>query len=620
MSESKPLALALRLLRAALAFSPSVLLIALWALVPRGTAHVTFSGHEVVTGGATLISVWVGLLALANHRRSGDEYQRLLGIGYIAFAVIYSPHVVLTRWFELDVPLFLVFGPASRLVFGLYMVAAIRAWQSSGEDRSSTRSLRGHALFVAGVVAAVFVVDVTANIDPWMVRTLEASSFAVFVVGLVLLQTLKGRGPYLLRYHRIALLLFLQASVSFLLSSPWNIVWWYAHAVSGTGFLVLAYAILVAYQREGSFTSFFSEAELSDRLRSELRQSERLLEFLQAALDAVPAPTKVVRRAPGEADLTNRAWRSFVAEHGGEPGVVGIDEGEADSTTLPADLLEASGEDGTATYEYRCTLEGRARWFEARVQALGGAAQGEGVVVSHWDVTAQARAKKDLELLVEQKNELITTVSHEVRTPLASILGFLSLARDETTPLGPAERAELLNALGDQAEDVNHLIEDLLYGTLVEAARLHVNLAPTQVGPLVREVAHRTIRDHPPSVEGPELVAFADSSRLRQVIRNLLTNADRYGGDNVRIVLSEQPDRVVISVMDNGDGVPPEYEETIFALYNEGADGDRPSESVGVGLTTSRRLAHAMGGDLVYRRDGSWTVFELTLPAAPVPA
>ena len=614
ISQSYAATLFLRLLRAALVFSPSLLLAVFWVLVPRDDAHVTFVGHEVATGGATLISVWVGLLAIANHRRSGDQYQRLLGIGYIGFAVIYAPHVILTRWFDHDMALFLVFGPASRLVFALYMLAAIRALWAPSKEQPNKGASPGHALAIAGVVAAVFVVDAAMNIDPWMVRTLEASSFLLFVVGLVLLQTIGGRGPYLLRYHRIALILFLQASVAFLVSSGWNIVWWFGHAVSGAGFLVLAYAILVAHQREGSFTAFFSETELSDRLRSELRQSERLLGFLQAALDAVPAPTKVVRQVPGEADLINRAWRSFVTEHGGEPGLVGVKNGEFGPGGVQETLLEKLGSDGTATYDYQCALEGEKRWFEASVQTLGAAVHGEGVVISHWDITAQVRARRELELLVEQKNELIATVSHEVRTPLTSIIGFLSLVRDETMPLGAEERVEVLDALGDQAEDINFLIEDLLYGTLVEAAHVRVNLVPTQVGPLVQEVANRTIREHPPSVEGPELVALADPSRLRQVIRNLLTNAERYGGDDVRIVLSETDDRVAILVMDDGEGVAPEHRESIFALYNEGADRDRPSESAGVGLTMSRRLAQAMGGDLVYRRQERWTVFELTLP------
>lgn len=617
MSQSYSATLFLRLLRAALVFSPSLLLAVFWVLVPRDTAHVTFLGHEVVTGGATLISVWVGLLAIANHRRSGDQYQRLLGIGYIAFAVIYASHVVLTRWFADDMALFLVFGPASRLVFALYMVAAIRALWAPSTEQPDKGSFRGHVLAIAGAVALVFVVDSSVNVDPWMVRTLEASSLVLFVVGLFLLRAIGGRGPYLLRYHRIALMLFLQASVGFLLSSGWNVVWWYAHAVSGAGFLVLAYAILVAYQRQGSFTTFFSEAELSDRLRSELRQSERLLGFLQAALDAVPAPTKVVRRQPGEADLTNRAWRSFVAEHGGEPGAVGVEDGGFGPGGLQETLLEKLGSDGTATHEYQCALEGEKRWFETTAQTLTDAPHGEGIVISHWDITTQVRARKELELLVDQKNELIATVSHEVRTPLTSIIGFLSLVRDETMPLEAAERVEVLDALGDQAEDINFLIEDLLYGTLVEAARVRVSLVPTQVSPLVREVANRTIRERPPTVEGPEVVALADPSRLRQVIRNLLTNANRYGGDNVRIVLSEEDDRVVISVMDDGEGVAPEHQESIFALYNDGADRDRPSGSIGVGLTMSRRLAEAMGGDLAYKRQDPWTVFELTLPTVP---
>jgi signal transduction histidine kinase len=109
-------------------------------------------------------------------------------------------------------------------------------------------------------------------------------------------------------------------------------------------------------------------------------------------------------------------------------------------------------------------------------------------------------------------------------------------------------------------------------------------------------------------------VALCDPARLRQVLRNLLTNAERYGGPNVAVVVdTEGDDSVVVDVVDDGPGIPPHDWDRIFEPYQRAHEAPGQPDSVGVGLAISRQLATLMGGTLDYRYDGR-SVFRLRLP------
>jgi signal transduction histidine kinase len=119
-----------------------------------------------------------------------------------------------------------------------------------------------------------------------------------------------------------------------------------------------------------------------------------------------------------------------------------------------------------------------------------------------------------------------------------------------------------------------------------------------------------------PVNEIPETVptVIADASRVRQILRNLLTNAQRYGGPNRRIAGGALFDRIWLEVRDDGEGVPPGDAEKIFEPY--GTAGTGVKDSVGLGLSVARQLAELMGGSLTYHRDLDETVFRLELPTA----
>jgi signal transduction histidine kinase len=115
------------------------------------------------------------------------------------------------------------------------------------------------------------------------------------------------------------------------------------------------------------------------------------------------------------------------------------------------------------------------------------------------------------------------------------------------------------------------------------------------------------------AVDGTE-VAWADPRRERQIIRNLLTNAHRYGGPNARVEILTVQDRTIIRVIDDGTGVGDDVVGVLFEPYQIGHREHSQPDSIGPGLSISMRLAKLMGGDLRYAREGRRNVYSLALP------
>lgn len=216
------------------------------------------------------------------------------------------------------------------------------------------------------------------------------------------------------------------------------------------------------------------------------------------------------------------------------------------------------------------------------------------------------------------KDEFVASVSHEVRTPLTAVLGLSSEVAASAESMSVEEIAELCGIIASQTAEVAHIVEDLLTVARVERGVLMLQRDELDVAvELEASIASlpEDSRVHMDVAVVP-CRAVADSTRVRQILRNLLTNAARYGGDRVEVRVSPTlTNGVSIRVRDDGSGVDAEYASAIFAPYFSAHVREGLTESVGLGLNVSRKLARAMGGDLRYRRVDEWTVFELLLPA-----
>jgi len=221
--------------------------------------------------------------------------------------------------------------------------------------------------------------------------------------------------------------------------------------------------------------------------------------------------------------------------------------------------------------------------------------------------------------LARVRDQFLASVSHELRTPLTGVLGFAELLKDSHSDVSNDERLSMLSSIVSEATDMAHIIDDLLVEARSELEPVRVTRVPVDVRAEVAQVLEAAGGDMVTRVEvlgDPEgsYRADADPARLRQILRNLISNASRYGGDRVQVRLAATEETVQIQVMDNGPGLPLEEWERIFACYYQVHDNDTQPAAVGIGLSVARQLARLMRGEVTYRREDNWSVFELELP------
>ena len=232
------------------------------------------------------------------------------------------------------------------------------------------------------------------------------------------------------------------------------------------------------------------------------------------------------------------------------------------------------------------------------------------------DITDRKRHAERLEQMVRSKDQMIATVSHELRTPLTAVLGFAEVLRERASS-GDDEELAMLGTIAEQAGEMSYIVEDLLVAARTEEESVSVRSEPVDMVATVQSVVRSLGMTHRVTVANRTRVsALGDNVRLRQVLRNLFTNADRYGGTRIEVDIDLRGRSMVVHVRDDGDGVEADLWEEIFDPYvSLGIAFGRPG-SLGLGLTVSRRLARRMGGDLTSRRHAGWSVFELSLPVA----
>lgn len=234
------------------------------------------------------------------------------------------------------------------------------------------------------------------------------------------------------------------------------------------------------------------------------------------------------------------------------------------------------------------------------------------LVLAATDVTRLRQAEKELARQLQERDQFVASVSHELRTPLTSILGLTEELVERPDAFGAPERSELLGIVAAEARDVVDIVEDLLVTARAEAGQLSVVLERCDLGAEARRVVELL---GGASITAESVWTNADPVRLRQVLRNLLSNAHRHGGPDVRITVTSDSGAAVFEIRDDGQPLSAEEQDRIFLPYERAQPGGVVG-SVGLGLHVARVLARLMEGDLTYRHDGSDTVFELYLPLA----
>jgi two-component system sensor histidine kinase KdpD len=226
------------------------------------------------------------------------------------------------------------------------------------------------------------------------------------------------------------------------------------------------------------------------------------------------------------------------------------------------------------------------------------------------------------------RSALLTSISHDLKTPLAAVLGAAGALRDLPKSLDDAAKADLLATIIDESERLNRFIANLLDMTKLESGAVAPHVAPHDVGEIVGsalERAGKILAKHRVEMAiGPDLPMIAvDPVLFEQVLFNLLDNAAKYApaGTIVSIQGWHEDDAVKLQVLDEGDGVPEADLERIFDKFHRAQKGDHVRAGTGLGLSISRGFVEAMHGTITAanRIDRSGAVFTITLPIGQSP-
>ncbi|GEP12222.1 sensor histidine kinase [Methylobacterium gnaphalii] len=221
------------------------------------------------------------------------------------------------------------------------------------------------------------------------------------------------------------------------------------------------------------------------------------------------------------------------------------------------------------------------------------------------------------------RQALLTSISHDLRTPLASVLGAASTLRDLDPDLSTDAKADLLATIIEESERLNRFIVNLLDMTRLEAGAVAPNLSAQDVAETIDTALRRTqkvLAQHRVAVGvAPDMPALQlDPVLFEQALVNLLDNAAKYApeGSTVTVRARTEGRHVRIEVLDEGEGLPDEDVERLFSKFYRVHKGDRVRAGTGLGLAISRGFVEAMGGTVTAanRRDRSGAAFIVTLP------
>jgi PAS domain S-box-containing protein len=267
--------------------------------------------------------------------------------------------------------------------------------------------------------------------------------------------------------------------------------------------------------------------------------------------------------------------------------------------------------------------DGRTAWVAASAAPIHQDARVTGSVAVFTDISAvrEVRALRELE---QQREDLLRAVSHDLRNPLAAVLGQAQLVerRLERAELDEARKG--VRGIIAAARRMDVMIEDLVDAARAEAGQIRLDRRAIRMRDLafgLKERLRSALDVERIDIEVPEDLpeVWADPARLERILTNLWSNALKYSAAGTRVTVSARAEDgwVVTSVADRGPGISPEELPRLFERYFRGAAGRERGEGVGLGLYITRRLVEAHGGRIwVESQVGVGSTFSFSLPVA----
>jgi len=443
---------------------------------------------------------------------------------------------------------------------------------------TATRGQRHLASWLAAIVVPSIITAIASLLDPFLHIGGES---AVFFIGVLVVALLGGVAPAALSAVLSGLLLnyfFVAPRYSFTIADPDSAL---------TIVVLLAVAVAVAALVDGA-------AKRSREARHASQEAELLALFAGSVLRGADLTTLLERVRE------TYAQRAVSLLHE-EDGIVACVGAEPCVTVDSADTaIEVSDDD------YWLLMAGRKTEARDR-RVLGAVARQAAGLVRQRALAEEAGRAEALAKADELRRSLLSAVSHDLRTPLAAAKAAVSSLRSEDVGFSPEDTAELLATIEESVDQLTALVGNLLDSSRLAAGVVKPELRRVYMEEVVQRAllgisrgatgyGHRGLDRV--KVEVGDAVALADAGLLERVLVNLIDNALRYSaGSVVRVNAGQVGDRVLITIVDEGPGIPRGAEEQLFAPFQRLGDHDN-STGVGLGLSVARGFVEALGGTI----------------------
>lgn len=262
--------------------------------------------------------------------------------------------------------------------------------------------------------------------------------------------------------------------------------------------------------------------------------------------------------------------------------------------------------------------------FEHRISKKGYSSDMQHVIDSiHTLVDSAVEAMEEERRIEQTKDELITNVSHDIRTPLTSVIGYIGLinAKRYTTQ---DELNKYVSIAYSKAKQMKVLVDDLFEYIKVKHSSTQLNIMRFDMVQLIEQLAidfELQLEDQQMnlSVEPsrPSVIMEGDSEQIVRLMNNLMTNALKYGaqGQDIKIEIFSDNQMVTVRVMNTGSELPDDPTNVIFDRFYRMEESRSPDiEGAGLGLAISKSIVDLHNGQITAKSEGDWTVFEVNLP------
>jgi PAS domain S-box-containing protein len=598
-----------------------------------------FLFHEVAIGVSIVLSLFAGWVAWRCYQASGEPALRWMTLAFVGFAVVYAPHGVLTRHSGHDLWMFILFGPASRVVMCAFLLVALLRLGAPA-DAAPRRGMPVRWLpwlaAIIGVDGLVWALASSAAASEFMVRAgQEGVTMALSLAGIAVIR-LRGLRSSMMWLYQLALASFATSAFAFLLTSAWTHLWWLAHGVFAAGFFMLAYGVAQAYLTTRSITHVYNPEQMAAKLaatQAVALAAQQAEQRLKSLFEASPIGI-AVSDDQGRLIFCNRRQSEMLgvplAEMLGRPerdlfvdrSLRDDGAGRAWASGVPVTLEVAQDRaDGTRQWSavsWMPTIFG---------DSPGLVAWTVDITDRRRAATALEQAKHAAEVANRTKTEFLAAVSHELRTPLNAINGFAEVMVAEVLgPLGNPRYGEYARHILDSGQHLTNLINDVLDVSAVEIGELVLRESVVDMGRIIDSarimVADRVrlaglrlevdVASDLPHLRGDEM-------RLKQVLLNLLSNAVKFtpAGGLVTVSAWARPGGgLMVSVADTGIGIRDEDKAKALAPFSQVDSGlERRYEGLGLGLSLAVKLTEMHGGSFSLASEpGAGTTATLHFP------